>query len=475
MRGTPREVYALLSEWQAAPQEPEPLVIETSGSTGTPKHVVLSRRAMRASATATALRLGGPGQWLLNLPATYVAGVQVLFRSLLSGIDPVVLEEHADFAAATDAMTGWRRYVSLVPTQLTRMLASPRDVEALRTFDTVLVGGAAVEPALRRAAAAEDVHVVATYGMSETCGGCVYDGVPLDGVAVKVGGDGRVRIGGPVLFDRYDGQPGLTAEVMEDGWFLTSDLGRLDDDGRLQVLGRADDVVVSGGVKVPGPAVARRLREHPRIQAAEVVGVPEPAEVGGEEPAVLHHLRGQPRLPVVPVEEHRAADPDAPVAAHLDRDPVERDPVVDAAAAGLAHPVRRDDVHVLGGRGPSQGGLHRGAADQDGVERAQRLDVARRGEHPGQLGRDQRDVAPPAGHRVGGGREVGVLLEHHRVDAGQQRAEEHLDPGDVRRRAGSAATGRARRAAGRSRSRRPASRGGRGRRAWACRSSRRSR
>ena len=304
MRGTPREVYALLSEWQAAPQEPEPLVIETSGSTGTPKHVVLSRRAMRASATATALRLGGPGQWLLNLPATYVAGVQVLFRSLLSGIDPVLLEEHADFAAATDAMTGWRRYVSLVPTQLTRMLASPRDVEALRTFDTVLVGGAAVEPALRRAAAAEDVHVVATYGMSETCGGCVYDGVPLDGVAVKVGGDGRVRIGGPVLFDRYDGQPGLTAEVMEDGWFLTSDLGRLDDEGRLQVLGRADDVVVSGGVKVPGPAVARRLREHPRIQAAEVVGVPD-AEWGRRVVAVVVSPSGTPARNVPPLDDLR--------------------------------------------------------------------------------------------------------------------------------------------------------------------------
>jgi O-succinylbenzoic acid--CoA ligase len=155
------------------------------------------------------------------------------------------------------------------------MLGSPAAVEALRRFDTVLVGGAAVESSLRQRAADAGVRVVATYGMSETCGGCVYDGMPLDGVAVAVGRDGRVRIAGPVLFDGYDGRPDLTAEVMRDGWFSTSDLGRLDDDGRLEVLGRVDDVVVSGGVKVPAAAVARRLREHPSLSAAEVVGAPD--------------------------------------------------------------------------------------------------------------------------------------------------------------------------------------------------------
>lgn len=269
-------MLALLAAWQASPGEPEPLVIETSGSTGTPKRVVLSRRAMRASAAATQKRLGGAGQWLLNLPATYVAGVQVLFRSVLAGTTPVLLEDHPDFVAAARAMDGERRYVSLVPTQLTRMLRDRREVAALRTFDTVLVGGAAVESSLRRAAAAEGVRVVATYGMSETCGGCVYDGVPLEGAEVAVGRDGRIRIAGPMLFDGYDGQPGETAEVMEGRWFLTSDLGRLDADGRLQVLGRIDDVVVSGGVKVPGGAVARRLREHPRIAHAEVTAVADP-------------------------------------------------------------------------------------------------------------------------------------------------------------------------------------------------------
>lgn len=297
-------MLALLGDWEAAEGEPEPVVIETSGSTGVPKRVALSRRAMRASATGTATRLGGHGQWLLNLPATYVAGVQVLYRSVLAGTTPVLLEDHHDFAAATRAMTGGRRYVSLVPTQLTRMLGSVRDTSALRTFDAVLVGGAAVESSLRRAAADAGVHVVATYGMTETCGGCVYDGIPLDGVAVAVGSEGRVRISGPVLFDGYDGQPGETAETMQGSWFLTSDLGRLDTDGRLQVLGRLDDVVVSGGVKVPAGAVARRLREHPRVVAAEVIGVPD-AEWGARVVAVVVSETSIAARNVPPLEDLR--------------------------------------------------------------------------------------------------------------------------------------------------------------------------
>jgi O-succinylbenzoic acid--CoA ligase len=302
--GSPREVLDLLRTWNATGEEPEPLVIETSGSTGTPKRVALSRAAMRTSATATARRLGGHGQWLLNLPATYVAGVQVLFRSVLAGTTPVLLDDHVDFVAAARAMDGERRYVSLVPTQLTRMLSSRREAEALRSFDTVLVGGAAVESSLRRRAAEAGVRVVATYGMSETCGGCVYDGMPLDGVAVAVGNDGRVRVSGPVLFDGYDGQPGETAKVMEGRWFLTSDLGRLDDDGRLQVLGRVDDVIVSGGVKIPAGAVARRLREHPRVDDAQVLGLPDP-EWGPRVVAVVVSQAGVAARNVPPLDDLR--------------------------------------------------------------------------------------------------------------------------------------------------------------------------
>jgi O-succinylbenzoic acid--CoA ligase len=270
--GDADEILSLLRDFDAA-DDPEPLVVVTSGSTGEPKRVVLSRAALRASADATAARLGGPGQWLLNLPPSYVAGLQVLFRSVRAGTTPVV--QDGSFADAASAMTGERRHVSLVPTQLHRMLDDPAEADALRSFTTVLVGGAAVPQPLRERAAAAGVTVVATYGMSETCGGCVYDGVPLDGVAVALSAEGRVRLAGPVLFDGYEGRDDLTAEVLRDGWFVTSDVGRLDEDGRLQVLGRVDDVLLSGGVNVPAPAVAARLREHPAVREAEVVGVPD--------------------------------------------------------------------------------------------------------------------------------------------------------------------------------------------------------
>jgi O-succinylbenzoic acid--CoA ligase len=272
--GTAAEILALLREWDAA-ADPEPLAVETSGSTGRPKRVVLSRAAMRASADATHARLGGPGQWLLTLPPSYVAGLQVLFRSVRAGTEPV---------AERGALTADRRYVSLVPTQLTRSLDA--DPAPLRDFDAVLVGGARLEAGLRARAEEAGLHVVATYGMSETCGGCVYDGRPLDGVTVATGADGRVRIGGPVVFEGYEGDPELTAATRQDGWFLTQDLGRLDDDGRLHVLGRVDDVLVSGGLNVPAAAVATRLRRHPRVREAEVVGAPH-EEWGQEVVAVV--------------------------------------------------------------------------------------------------------------------------------------------------------------------------------------------
>ncbi|MGH3589127.1 MAG: AMP-binding protein, partial [Pseudonocardia sp.] len=168
--GTPSEVLGLLRDWDAGRSEPQPLVIETSGSTGEPKRVLLSRAAMRASASATHARLGGPGQWLLALPPTYVAGVQVLYRSVLAGTAPVVMSDGLPSAVA--AMHGSRRYLSLVPTQLRRMLSFDEDTEALRAFDAILLGGAALAPSLRTTAERAGLTVVATYGMSETCGGC---------------------------------------------------------------------------------------------------------------------------------------------------------------------------------------------------------------------------------------------------------------------------------------------------------------
>ncbi|MFA6575193.1 MAG: AMP-binding protein [Nocardioides sp.] len=262
-------VVTALRRWLDAPGEPEPWVVETSGSTGRPKRVALSRRAVLASVAASERRLGGSGVWVLALPAAYVAGVQVVCRSLVAGHEPLL-------DAAWPREGTW--FTSLVPTQLHRLLDDPGQrgqVAALRTAHTILLGGGPIDPALRSRAEGEGLHLVATYGAAETAGGCVYDGMPLDGVAVAIGPEGRIRIGGPTLFDGYEGDPELTARTLVDGWYLTSDAGRFDDAGRLQVLGRLDDMVVSGGVNVPAHAVAERLREHPDVRAVEVLGVPD--------------------------------------------------------------------------------------------------------------------------------------------------------------------------------------------------------
>ena len=266
----------------------EPLVVTTSGSTARPKRVVLRRAAVLASADATHARLGGPGAWLLTLPHAYVAGVQVLVRSLHAGLAPVIRAEDEPLAAAIARLEGPRRYVSLVPTQLHRLLSSAsaeaaEDLAALASLDAVLLGGGPVDADLRRSAAAHGIATVATYGMAETAGGCVYDGRPLDGVAMRTDDEARIWLRGPMLFDGYEHDEAATRAALVDGWFRTSDVGEVsrDADGEpvLRVLGRADDVVVSGGVNVPGAVVGDRLRTHPGVAAAEVIGV-EDAEWG---------------------------------------------------------------------------------------------------------------------------------------------------------------------------------------------------
>ena len=248
------------------------LVIATSGSTGMAKSVLLSAAALRASATATHARLGGAGRWLLALPATHIAGVQVLIRSLVAGTTPAALDLTPGFraasfnAAAADLLASpGRHYTALVPTQLARLLAE--DVSVLRGFDAVLLGGAATPPSLLARAMDAGVRVVTTYGMSETAGGCVYDGVPLDGVEVRLV-DERIELAGPTLALGYRGSR------FTDGWFRTGDLGRLDD-GRVEILGRADDMIITGGVKVPPVLVERALAALPAVREVCVVGVPD--------------------------------------------------------------------------------------------------------------------------------------------------------------------------------------------------------
>lgn len=291
VRGTAREVEALLDRWLRQ-GDPPPLVVRTSGTTGTPKDVVLSATAVTAAATAGQRRLGGAGRWVLALSPRVVGGLQVVARSVLGGTSPVLLDEHADLPAAIATLGGGRGYLAAVPTQLHRWLRDAAAADALASLDAVLLGGAAAGPALLDDAARAGVRVVSSYGMSETAGGCVYDGVALDGVGVALDAAGRIRIGGPTVFDGYAGDPAGTRAVLRDGWLLTPDLGELDDDGRLHVIGRADDVVVSGGVNVPLAAVEAVVAGLPGVDAACVVGVPD-AEWGAAVVAVVSVLPGR--------------------------------------------------------------------------------------------------------------------------------------------------------------------------------------
>jgi O-succinylbenzoic acid--CoA ligase len=251
------------------------VVVATSGSTGVPKGVELSAAALLYSARASLARIGArPGErWLCCLPATYIAGLQVLVRSLVSGTDPV-LADRAD--ARTVAASGCV-HVSLVPTQLRRLLDIDISISQdlshpLAGFRSVLLGGAAAPAGLLAAARAAGVPVVTTYGMTETCGGCVYDGVPLDGVQVRIGDDESIWIGGPVLFSGYLGG----ARAPGDGWLRTNDLGRTDTAGRLVVRGRADDVINTGGALVVPGEVAAVLLACPGVRDAAVLGEPDP-------------------------------------------------------------------------------------------------------------------------------------------------------------------------------------------------------
>jgi O-succinylbenzoic acid--CoA ligase len=270
------------------PADPTAVVVCTSGSTGEAKGVLLPAGALIASARATHRRLGGPGTWLLATPARYVGGLQVLVRALLADRPVHALDLARPFRpdrfaeAAAPALAGpGPHYTALVPTQAGRLLeAGGAGLAALRAFDAVVLGGAAASPELLARAADAGVSLVPSYGMSETASGCVYRGEPLDGVSVRLvapqDGVGRIALSGPVLARGYRGRPKATAAAFQDGWFRTGDLGRLRADGRLEVLGRADDVINTGGVKVAPALVERALAAQPGVRDTCVLGVPDP-------------------------------------------------------------------------------------------------------------------------------------------------------------------------------------------------------
>ncbi|MGH2734404.1 MAG: class I adenylate-forming enzyme family protein [Actinomycetota bacterium] len=263
------------------------LVIPTSGSSGPAHGVELSHAALRASATATIERLGLSPEdgWLCALPLHHIAGLQVVLRARLLGA-PLEIHERLDARVVGDCRAA---VVFLVPTQLRDLLVAGAD---LARFKVILLGGAAASPDLLDRARRAGANIVRTYGMTETCGGCVYDGIPLDGVEVRVGEGGEVLVRGPMIFTGYRGRPDLTAASFEEGWLRTLDVGELDGDGRLRVLGRADEIINTGGEKVSPVQVADLLAEHPRVGQVEVVGVPD--DRWGERVVAVVLPRGHP-------------------------------------------------------------------------------------------------------------------------------------------------------------------------------------
>ena len=334
----PADPHAMLSAFEQllggyaadadAAAGPIALVVGTSGSTGTPKRTALTARALAASAAATERFFGSnsdaASQWLLALPAHYIAGAQVLARSVLAGTAPVIARSVTEpvhfspevFLQAVEQMSSARRFISLVPTQLHKLLESadtdPRlgaEIhEALSSFTGILLGGAPTSADLLAAASALGLNTVTTYGSAETAGGCVYSGSVLPGVRVElvpeegmptapnIGGKpaheesaqvGRIWISGEHLASGYIGDAARTAEhffTAANGtrWYRTDDYGLLAPDSnkncseqRLQVLGRSDDVLISGGVKISARAVATVLEEHPAVREACVIGLPD--------------------------------------------------------------------------------------------------------------------------------------------------------------------------------------------------------
>ena len=274
------------------------LVIETSGTTGAPKRVALGASAVLASAQAAVSELGAPGTWLQLLPAHYIAGVQVVVRSLVSETTPVVLhpEPFSTVAMASKAAelleAGTPLCTSLVPAQLQRILddapAMTRLDDLMRRFDRILVGGQAIPEALLERSAEAGYRVTRTYGSSETAGGCVWDGVPIGETQIAQF-DGRIAISGPTLADSYLDDPERTSRsfVEREGsrWYLSDDAGSLDEQGVLRIQGRLDDVIVSGGVKIPLGRIERLVQDD--FHAPEAIVVAGEHDAWGHVPVVV--------------------------------------------------------------------------------------------------------------------------------------------------------------------------------------------
>ncbi len=249
-------------------------VVTTSGTTAEPRHVVLSRDAMATSAQAVGAALDldpDEDRWLVCVPLHHVAGLAIVARSYFCATSMTV---HPSFdvgavGAAADRCT----LVSVVPTMLTRLVDAGAP---LGQFRHILVGGAPLAPALLEQATTAGAHLATTYGLSETGGGCVHDGNPLQGVSVSISTDGEILVRGPVVMRGYHGDEAATRQAFTgDGWLRTGDLGHIDDQGRLSVVDRIKDIIVTGGVNVSPTAVEAVVVEHPKVNDVCVVGIPD--------------------------------------------------------------------------------------------------------------------------------------------------------------------------------------------------------
>jgi o-succinylbenzoate---CoA ligase len=249
------------------------LIVHTSGTGGAPRFVQFDRRAIDAAVASSASTLGASEEdrWLCCLPLAHVGGLLVLLRAVLLGA-PVTI--HSGFEAAAVAGERGSAFTSLVPTMLGRLVAAGAELSAFRA---ILVGGAHLSPDLRASAERAGASVVETYGLTETCGGVVYDGVPLPGTEMRIDPEGGIQLRGPTLMRGYRFDPRATAAAFtEDGWLRPGDAGEIDGAGRLHVVGRFDDLINTGGEKVWPDEVEAVLREHPGIRDVAAGGRPDP-------------------------------------------------------------------------------------------------------------------------------------------------------------------------------------------------------
>jgi o-succinylbenzoate---CoA ligase len=287
--GPARFQQRLRSQLQLTPPMGASLCCPTSGSTATPRMVVIPRHVLTTAARARDAAMGGPAAWFLGVPPVTAGGLIAIERGVRSPVHPQTWDgagitrfdveeftaQSSAFVDTTEAASVPAR-VSLVATQVDRLLRNPSAARNLARFDRVLVGGGPVAGATLSAAIRAGVRIISSYGATETCGGCVYDGVAVPGTAIRLVA-GEIQVHGDSIAAGYLDGP---LRLSSDGWWCSGDRGHVAA-GRLQVTGRFDDIVTVKGTNVDVSAVQRLLAHQPTVQEVAVVATP--ADSGGHQ------------------------------------------------------------------------------------------------------------------------------------------------------------------------------------------------